>query len=297
MDLLDELQTRVLCGDGAMGTLLLAAGIPLERCFEELCVTEPDRIGTIHRRYIDAGARVIKTNTFGANAVRLERFGLAGRVVEINRAAAQVAVEAARGKDVYVAGSVGPLGISGEEASARGIDREHCFGEQVEALLEGGVALIVFETFMDFEEMEIAYGSRKKIADGLTICSLACASEGRGSPELLLGEALTKLHARGAQIVGVNCTNGPHAAVQLLRQVPKEDPLSAYPSAGYPEHYEGRWKYPVPPEDFAQSAREMVAQGVRLIGGCCGTTPAHIAALVSEIAKMQIGGHVSGRAS
>src|ERR1700675_3800408 len=142
MELIHELQSRVLCGDGAMGTMLLEAGIPLERCFEELCVTEPDRIETIHQQYIAAGARVIETNTFGANAVRLERFGLEGRVAEINYAAAQIAVKTARGKKVYVAGSVGPLGISGEEASARGIDRTGCFREQVSALLEGGVNLI-----------------------------------------------------------------------------------------------------------------------------------------------------------
>ena len=109
MDLLDELQTRVLCGDGAIGTLLLEEGFPLQRCLEEICVTETDRIETIHRQYVYAGARVIKTNTFGANAVRLGRFGLEGHVAEINRVAAQVALKAARGKDVYVAGSVGPL--------------------------------------------------------------------------------------------------------------------------------------------------------------------------------------------
>jgi methionine synthase I (cobalamin-dependent) len=196
-----------------------------------------------------------------------------------------------------VAGSVGPLGISGEEAAACGIDREQCFGEQVGALLEGGVDLIVFETFMDFEEMEIAYGARKKIAAGLTICSLACAPEGRISSEMSLGDAFTKLHARGAQIGGVNCMNAPDATVKLLQRVPGEDPLSAYPSAGDPNHYEGRLIYPVTPEDFAQAAHEMVAQGVRLIGGCCGTTPAHIDALAAEIAKLQPVGNRSGRAS
>ena len=123
MDLLDELQTRVLCGDGAIGTMLLDAGIPLDRCFEELCLSDPDRIEKIHRQYIAVGARVIETNTFGANAVRLERFGLEGSVTEINYAAAQLAVGAALGKDVYVAGSVGPLGVSREEAMSRGIDR------------------------------------------------------------------------------------------------------------------------------------------------------------------------------
>lgn len=287
MDLLDELHSRVLCGDGAIGTLLLAAGIPLERCFEELCVTEPDRIETIHRQYVDAGARVIETNTFGANAVRLERFGLEGRVSEINHAAAHVAMKAARDKDVYVAGSVGPLGISGEEAAARGIDRAQCFREQVGSLLEGGVDLIFFETFMDFEEMEIAFRARKEIGAGLSICSFVCAPEGWISSGILLVDAFTRLRALGAQIVGVNCMNEPRGTVELLRRVPAEYPLSAYPHAGYPKYHQGRFIYHTAPYDFAQSVPEMVAQGARLIGGCCGTTPTHIEALASAIAKLQ----------
>jgi methionine synthase I (cobalamin-dependent) len=291
MDLFDEIQTHVLCGDGAMGTLLLAAGIPLERCFEELCVTEPDRIETIHRQYITAGARVIETNTFGANEVRLERFGLEGRVVEINRAAAQVAAKAARGKDVYVAGSVGPVGISGEEAAARGIERREVFREQVGALLEGGVDVIAFETFMDFEEMEIAYRAWKDVGGGLALCSFACDPEGRISSGMLLVDAFKQLRGLGAQIVGVNCMNGPQSTVDLLRRVPTEYPFSAYPNAGYPKYHEGRLIYHATPDDFAQSAREMVAQGARLIGGCCGTTPSHIAALATEMAKLQpVGG-------
>ena len=287
MDLLDELQSRVLCGDGAIGTLLLAAGIPLERCFEELCVTEPDRIETIHRQYVAAGARVIETNTFGANAVRLERFGLEGRVAEINRTAAHVALKASRDKDVYVAGSVGPLGISGEEAAARGIDRAYCFREQIGALLESGVDLIVFETFMDFEEMEIAFRARKEIGAGLAICSFACASEGRISSGMLIEDAFAKLRTLGAQVVGVNCMNEPRGTVELLRRVPAEYPISAYPNAGYPKYHEGRLIYHTTPDDFAQSVPEMVAQGARLIGGCCGTTPTHIEALATAIAKLE----------
>jgi methionine synthase I (cobalamin-dependent) len=287
MDLLDELQTGVLCGDGAMGSLLLAAGIPIERCFEELCVTEPDRIETIHRQYITSGARVIKTNTFGANVVRLERFGLEGRVVEINRAAAQVAVKAARGKDVYVAGSVGPIGISGEQAAARGIERGEVFREQVGALLEGGVDLIAFETFMDFEEMEIAYRAWKGVGGGLALCSFACGPESRVSPGMLLVDAFTQLLSLGAQIVGLNCMNRPQAAVELLRRVAADYPFAAYPNAGCPKYHEGRLIYHATPDDFAQFAREMVVQGARLIGGCCGTTPSHIAALATAILKLQ----------
>jgi homocysteine S-methyltransferase len=287
MDLLDEFQTHVLCGDGAMGTLLLTAGVSLQRCFEELCVTEPDRIETIHREYVAAGARVIKTNTFGANAVRLERVGLEGRVVEINRAAVQVAAKAARGKDVFVAGSVGPLGISGEEAAARGIDRAQCFREQVGALFESCVDLIVFETFMDFEEMDIAFRTWKEIDGGLALCSFACAAEGRISSGMLLAEAFEKMRGLGAQIVGVNCMNEPRRTVELLRLIPSEYLLAAYPSAGEPKEKEGRLSYHGTPDDFAQSARELVGQGARLIGGCCGTTPAHIAALSSAITNLQ----------
>ena len=125
MNLLDELETRVVCGDGAMGTLLLNDGVPIDRCFEELCVSEPARIQKIHEDYIAAGARVIETNTFGANAVRLGRFGMENRVGEINQAAVLVARCAAKNRDVFIAGSVGPLGITADEAATRGIDRAH----------------------------------------------------------------------------------------------------------------------------------------------------------------------------
>jgi methionine synthase I (cobalamin-dependent) len=283
MDLVDELESRVLCGDGAMGTLLLADGIPIERCFEELCVSEPDRIQAIHEQYIDAGARVIETNTFGANAVRLERFGMENRVAEINHAAAQVAKKAASGKDVYVAGSIGPLGISADEAAARGIDRAQCFREQISALLEAGVKLIFFETFMDFAEMEIAFRAKKELSDVPEICSFSSGPEGRMSAGLRLVDAFANLREQGAKIVGVNCMNGPRGMRRLLERVPAEFLLAAYPTAGSPKYHEGQFIYDVAPEDFGQAAREMVAEGARLIGGCCGTTPAHIAALATAL--------------
>jgi homocysteine S-methyltransferase len=286
MDLLDELQTRVLCGDGAMGTLLLQDGIPIERCFEELCITEPHRVEKIHQQYIGAGARVIETNSFGANAVRLEKFGFEGRVAEINHAAAQIAAKTARGKDVYVAGSVGPLGLSGDEAAARGIDRVQCFREQISALLEGGAHLIFFETFMDLEEMEIALRAWKEIADGLAICSFACAPEGRISSGLQLVDAFAALRGMGAKMVGANCVNGADGMVQLLQRIPADYLLAAYPNAGYPKYHEGRFIYPTAPEDFAQAARGMVAEGARLIGGCCGTNPIHIAAIAAAIENL-----------
>jgi homocysteine S-methyltransferase len=287
MDLLDELESRILCGDGAIGTSLLEEGIPLAQCFEELCVTEPERIEKIHQAYIGAGARVIETNTFGANAVRLGKFGLEGRVAEINRAAARIACKTAWQKDVYVAGSVGPLGISGDEARSRGIDREHCFREQITALLEGGVDLIFFETFMDFEEMEIAYRARKTIDEGLAICSFACAPEGQLASGMLLVDAFARLYELGAKVMGVNCMNGPDGTVQLLQRIPAKCLLSAYPTAGNPKYHEGRLIYHTAPDLFARAARDMVAQGARLIGGCCGTNPRHIAAIAKAVADLQ----------
>src|SRR5215210_6639383 len=272
-----------------MGTLLLETGVPLERCFEELCLSEPERIRRAHEEYIAAGARVIETNTFGANAARLERFGFEEKVGEINRAAANLARAASHGKDVAVAGSIGPLGLSADEATARGIDRGECFREQIAALLDGGAELIFFETFMDYDELALAFEVKNRVsAETLAICSFACATEGRLATGTPIVEAFQRLHRSGAKILGVNCMNGPHAMVQLLERVPLADyPLAAYPNAGYPKYHEGRFIYHTAPDYFAQSAREMVAQGARLIGGCCGTNPAHIRGIADAIADLQ----------
>src|SRR3954470_4120086 len=209
MDLLDELESRVVCGDGAMGTLLLNAGIPIDQCLEELCISQPARIRTIHEQYIAAGARLIETNTFGANAVRLSRFGLEAQVGEINRAAVRIARDAAEGKQIYIAGSIGPLGISAEESGARGIDRSVCFTEQLVAQLDAGVDMTFFETFMDLDEMEIALRAKKALSDLPEICSFACAPNALLPSGGSLGEAFARLHQNGARIMGVNCMNDP----------------------------------------------------------------------------------------
>ena len=286
MDLLAELDERVICGDGAMGTLLLDRGVPVDRCLEELCVSEPDRIRAIHEEYVAAGARVIETNTFGANAVRLGRFGLEDRVGEINKEAARLARKAGRGKNVCVAGSVGPLGISAIEAEERGIDRAQCFREQTTALLEADVDLIFFETFLNFQEMEIALRAMPK-SNCLIVALFACEPEGRLQSGMLLTDAFARCRELGAKIVGANCLNGPHAMVQLFEKLPAGDLLAAYPNAGYPRYTEGRYVYPTAPDYFAKAAAEMAAQGARLIGGCCGTTPAHVAAVAKTVANLK----------
>lgn len=287
MDLLAELQTRVLCGDGAIGTLLIDTGVPLEQCFEELCLSEPARIRAIHAKYIGAGARVIETNTFGGNAVRLERFGLQRKVGEINRAAARLAREAANGREVYVAGSVGPLGISASEAASRGIDRAACFRAQIGALLEGGVELIFFETFTSLEEMEIAVRAKMEVGDVPEICSFACRPSGELPSGTPLVDAFTLLRELGAKMVGINCMNDPRGMLQLLRQVAAEYPFAVYPTAGEPKYRAGRFTYDTTPEDFAECGRKLIAAGARIIGGCCGTNPDHISAIATAIAANQ----------
>lgn len=286
MDLLDELETRVVCGDGAIGTLLLNAGVPIERCFEELCVSEPARIQKIHEDYIGAGARVIETNTFGANAVRLGRFGMEDRVREINQAAVAVAKSAAKNRDVCIAGSVGPLGITAEEAATRGIDRASCFREQITALLDGGVNAIFFETFTDLEEMEIALRTKNAVGNAAEICSFACGSDGRLRCGTTLVDALARLRDIGAKIIGVNCMNDPREMAALLHQMPIEGLFAVYPTAGNPKREDGRLAYDVTPASFAAVASDIAAKGARLLGGCCGTTPAHIAALSRMIRNL-----------
>jgi methionine synthase / methylenetetrahydrofolate reductase(NADPH) len=237
-------------------------------------------------KYIGAGARVIETNTFGANAVRLARFGFENRVAEINKAAVHIAQQAARGREVCVAGSVGPLGISASEAEERGIDRAKIFREQIGALVEAGVDLIFFETFMNFEEMEIALRATPK-TDRVIVSLFACEAEGRLQSGMPLVDAFARCRQLGAQIVGANCLNGPHAMVQLLETLPADDLLAVYPNAGYPRYTAGHYVYPTAPDHFANAAREMAAQGARLIGGCCGTTPAHIAAVAKAVVDLK----------
>jgi methionine synthase I (cobalamin-dependent) len=289
MDFVGEVRARVICGDGAIGTLLLGAGVPLERCFEELCVSEPGRIRAIHEDYIAAGAGVIKTNTFGANAVRLGRFGLGKSVAEINRAAVEVARTAARGRDVFIAGSVGPLDITADDADERGIDRKECFGEQIAALLEAGADLIVFETFTDFAEMELARLAKNEAGHAPEICSFACRPDGRLRCGTMLNDAFARLQNAGARVFGVNCMNDPREMVELLQQLSAGYLLAVYPTAGQPQPDRDGGVYGVTPEMFADAACAFVGKGARLLGGCCGTTSAHVTALAKAIRDLPPG--------
>ena len=285
MDFLDESQHRILPGDGAMGTALMTTDGLADTCLEELCVSRPELVRAVHGQAITAGARLIRTNTFGANAVRLARHGHGHRVGEINWSAAQLAKDAARGTGAHVAGSVGPLGISAAEAEARGIDREEVFTDQIGALLDGGARVIFLETFLDLDELLIAVHVKHALHHCPVIASLACPDDGRLPDGTPLAEAFAKLRAADADVVGINCVNGPALAVRLLQNVADTGPLAAFPSAGLPVQREGGRGWPATPADFANAAGLLARQGVRLIGGCCGTNPAHIAAIAEALAS------------
>jgi methionine synthase / methylenetetrahydrofolate reductase(NADPH) len=266
-----------------MGTTILEAGVAMERCFEELCISEPDLIRGIHEKYIAAGAQLIETNSFGANAARLSKYGFDHRVNEINWTAAKLAKDVARGKDICVAGSVGPLGITPEQAREQNIDRKAVFQEQIGALLDGGVDVIFFETFTDLDEMLLALHVKQSLHHCPAICSMACNEEGRLPNGMPLTDAFEKLRAADADIVGANCLNGPQAMLRLFQRLPIQGLLSAFPNAGYPKYHDGRYLYFTSPEYFANSARGLVAEGARLVGGCCGIGPQHIAAMVEAL--------------
>ena len=279
-NLLEELKVSVLCGDGAMGTLLAERGIPTGNCFEELSLSQPETIAGIHREYLESGARIITTNSFGANAHKLRSFGLEGRVGDINRAATRLAREAvvASGRSALVAGSVGPPGDHPGEA---GQDQSHeaLFREQINALLEGGADLILLETFQNPEELSLALRVAKSLGNKPVITLIASPESGRLPGGAWIGDVLESLGEQGADLVGLNCVNGPQAMLRLVEKIAPSRPLAVYPNAGRPTYQEGRIAYGTTPEYFADLGRRMAEAGAALVGGCCGTSPLHIAAL------------------
>jgi len=283
---LERVKSEVLIGDGAIGTMLYAKGVPLEANFEHLNLVRPQLVEELHREYLAAGARVIETNSFGANAVKLGAIGLAGKVAEINRQGALIARRAAAGQDVFVAGSVGPLGRGKAELSPE--QALECFRVQTAALAAGGVDLFLLETFAELEELEWAVQAAKET--GLpVIASLAFGEGSRLSGGIGAEEAVRRLAAAGADVVGANCGAGPLALLATLKRMAAvtELPLAAYPNSGFPEYVDGRYIYRATPDYFAGMAREMVAAGAALVGGCCGTTPEHVRAVALSLKGLQ----------
>ena len=288
MDFLEELKSTVLCGDGAMGTELMSAGVPLDVCFEELNVSAPDLVTRIHDSYVQAGARLIETNTFGANGARLSKYGLQNRVKELNQAAIRLARQSIGSHPTYLAASIGPLGIADPQAEYQNIDRAGLFKEQAEAMLDAGVDVVFLETFLDFEEIRIALDAVRKLDAKIpVICSMVSSEEGRLPSSLPITQAFRELVRLGANVVGVNCVTGPHAMLHVLRRIPAEFLISAFPNAGYPRYHNGRYLYNAAPEYLGQAAKEFVAQGARLIGGCCGVGPQQIREVAKAIAGLR----------
>ncbi|HSZ79227.1 MAG TPA: bifunctional homocysteine S-methyltransferase/methylenetetrahydrofolate reductase [Chthoniobacterales bacterium] len=288
MDFLEELNSSVLCGDGAMGTELMSSGVPVEVCFEELNVSAPELVSRIHDSYVQAGARLIETNTFGANAARLARHGLQSRVQELNQAAIRLARKSIGQRSIYLAASIGPLGIADPQAEFQEIDRANLFEEQAKAILEAEVDVLILETFLDFEEIQIALNAVRTLDTKIpVICSMVCSEEGRLPSSLPIVQAFRELIRLGANVIGVNCVTGPNAMSRILRRIPLEFPISAFPNAGYPRYHDGRFFYNAAPQYFADAAKEFVAQGAVLIGGCCGVGPEHIRATAQAIAGLK----------
>ena len=286
-----RLRRRPLLFDGAMGTLLYSRGIPQSACPDAVVLTHPEVVSTIHREYLEAGADAIETNTFGANRFRLAEFGLAKMAGPLNRRAAQLAREArdVAGRDALVAGSIGPLGPPRiEDRPHPGLARA-AFREQIEGLLEGGVDLLVCETFGDLTTLLAAIEEARRATDLPLIAQLTFGED------LLLADGTTPaasaaaLTEAGVDAIGVNCGLGPEACLEALLRIGPPEPMvarSLQPNAGLPQRIEGRVVYSAEPEYFGEMVPRMIAAGATIVGGCCGTTPAHTAAMRAAIDAM-----------
>ncbi len=285
-------RTRPFVTDGAMGTLLHERGVEIDACFDELNLTQPAVVADIHRDYIQAGAEILKTNTFGANRTKLERHGLEDRVEEINRASVNLVkkVIEASFKEVLIAGDVGPLGVPlapfGRIQQAEALE---IYLEQIKALVDAGVDLILVETMVDILAVKAAVDAVKHADPHMpVIASMTFTRDSR----TLLGdrpdEVAQRMHEIGVDVIGVNCSGGPAQLLRILRQMKRAVPdgyFSVMPNAGFPEKVGGRIMYPAGPEYFHDYALSFWRNGANVIGGCCGTTPAHIRVIADAVAK------------
>src|SRR5438876_9729659 len=275
---LEALDDRVLVCDGAMGTMLYAKGVFINKSFDALNVAQPDLVAEVHQEYVRAGADIIETNTFGANRIKLASFGLADKLHAINEQGARIARRAAR-ESAYVAGSIGPLGIRIEPWGKTGIDEAQIyFREQAQALADGGVDLYILETFRDLNEIGAAIDAVRSVSDLPIIAQMTTEEDGStldGTPPERFAPDLER---RGATLIGVNCSVGPAPMLETIERMAAVTRLrlSAQPNAGKPRDVEGRNIYLCSPEYMASYARRFILHNVRVVGGCCGTTPEHI---------------------
>ncbi len=286
-EFIDRLNSRVLLGDGAMGTLLYQSGAFLNTCFDELNLVNPKLVGKVHESYIRCGCDLIETNSFGANEFKLGKFGLADKVEQINRAAVELAQEAAGRDKVLVAGSVGPLGVPMTPFGR--LERDQAFNafvRQIRTLIESGIDLLMLETFSDPQEILVALDAAAELGDIATVAQLVTNEFQETIYGQKIQDALGMVACHPAvAAVGLNCSVGPStmlSSLELIRPV-TDKPLSLQPNAGLPREVEGRKIYMSTPEYMAEFAKRFLEKGVRIIGGCCGTTPEHIREIIKAV--------------
>ena len=276
----------VVVFDGAMGTMLYSKGVFINQCYDELNVRSPELVREVHRAYVKAGAEVIETNSFGANRIKLAQYGLEGQVAELNRAAAGLAREAA-GEKVLVAGAVGPLGVRLEPLGPTSLgEAREVFREQMQALKDGGADLFVLETFSDLEEIEQAIRAAREVDPAMpVVAQMTIGVDGLTPYGATAADVARTLDEVGADVIGLNCSVGPQTileAVEKMTPVTRRK-ISAQPNAGMPREVGGRSMYMASPEYMASYARHLVQAGAKIVGGCCGTPPEHVHAMVEGI--------------
>ncbi|PYI54357.1 bifunctional homocysteine S-methyltransferase/methylenetetrahydrofolate reductase [Paenibacillus flagellatus] len=278
-DLRQALREGVVIGDGAMGTFLYQLGFPVGVSYEEYNIEKPDVIADVHRQYYAAGARLIETNTFSANREKLSKFGLENDVRAINQAGVAIARQAV-GNDAYVVGAVGSIRAA-RRLNVTAEQLELAYGEQMEALLEGGVDGLLLETFYDLEEMSIALRIARRLTKLPVIGQFATDGGTITNDGAAYQDAFERLAAEGADVLGFNCHSGPNGILRTLEKLAPVDgvPFSVFPNAGLPSYVDGKYAFGSKPDYFAENAIKFADLGARLLGGCCGTTPDHIAAM------------------
>jgi len=287
----ETLGKRVLVADGAMGTALYSKGVFINRCYDELNLSLAALVRDVHQDYIKAGAEILETNTFGANRKRLAGFGFGEKVRLINQAGVRIAREAARDQ-AFVAGAVGPLGIRLEHLGPTSFEEARTlFREQVEALVEAGVDLLMLETFRDMNEVREAILAAREAAgpDLAIVAQLSIEDDGTLRDGTSTADFTRKLDELPVDVIGLNCSSGPKVMLETIEKMAAytKKPLSAMPNAGLPTTFEGRNIYLCSPEYMAQYARRFLLAGVQIVGGCCGTTAEHIKEIKAEARSLQ----------
>ena len=285
----EYLKDNLVLLDGAMGSLIYEKGVFIDKCYDELNLSRPELIGSIHEEYVRAGARVIETNTYGANRFRLKSHNLLDQMEEINRKGVALAREAA-GEEVYVAGSMGPSGLEIEPWGD--ITLEEVFegyAEQARILNQAGVDLFILETFQDIREMEQAIKAIKSVSELPVVAMMTVGEDGKTRYGVDLDDVTDALTKSEATVIGLNCTVGPKPMLDFVEQMGRlsDKPLCLMPNAGRPQFTDGRMIYMSTPEYFSVYTKRFIDRGVRVLGGCCGTTPDHIGKMANALAMKQ----------